>query len=528
MLEWLAACLVVVMLVMIVREIFRKPANFPPGPPVVPLLGSSVAIKLGSTLPHLVFESLGKIYGKIIGFYLFGQPVIILRDYDLIHEAFSKTEFSGREQTFVIQNRSFFMGNGIIFGQGGGWSLHRRFALQQLHDLGVGRPRSELLVQLEVDALVRRLTASGGDLEVNTTFCMSGCNALLQLVAGKRYELDDPVFAQLVNDTDRVMRLASPGNILSLLPWVRHLAPSATGFRALCALRDTTCSLFGEIVEEHRRTLNAGKPRDYVDAFLIEMEKEGAKEKDFTKQHLEILLMDFFQAGIETINSTLCWAVLLLARHPEVQARLHAELDELLGANSLRWSDRQSLPYLQATINEVHRFGTVTNVSVPHFTSFQPVVFNDYVIPRNSLILPDIYHVHHDPSYWSEPERFRPDRFIDQNGQLVHEPRLLMFGTGRRSCLGESLARMEVFLFVGGLLQAFHLELPPDAPPADLSPQAGVTYKPRPFRLRFRPRRPAAPELNVAALALRSEQNSYCIKRSSFSSKVHFKEEREI
>ena len=88
---------------------------------------------------------------------------------------------------------------------------------------------------------------------------------------------------------------------------------------------------------------------------------------------------------------------------------------------------------------------------------------------------------------------------------------------------------MEVFLFIGGLLQAFQLELPPDAPPADLSPQAGVTYKPRPFRLRFRPRRPAGVDgLPPAVTALRNEQNSYCIKRTSFSSKVHFKEEREI
>ena len=100
------------------------------------------------------------------------------------------------------------------------------------------------------------------------------------------YELDDPVFAQLVTDTDRVMRLAGPGNILSLLPWARHLAPRATGFRELCALRDTTCALFGEIVDEHRRTLDVKRPRDYVDAFLIEMDKEDAQENDFTSKHL--------------------------------------------------------------------------------------------------------------------------------------------------------------------------------------------------------------------------------------------------
>ncbi|XP_037089139.1 cytochrome P450 2L1-like [Pollicipes pollicipes] len=309
MIEWLAGALIVAVLLLVVREIYRKPVNFPPGPPLLPLLGSTASLQLGSTLPHLVFQALGKLYGKVIGIYLFGQPVIILRDFEVIRSTLSKSEFSGREQTFVIQNRSFFKGNGIIFGQGAHWSLHRRFALQQLHDLGVGRPRAEGLVQLEVATLVQRLArAAGHPTVVSTNFCLSGCNTVLQIIAGKRYELDDPVFNQLVNDTDTVMRLAGPGNVLSLVPWSRLVAPRATGYRSLCALRDLSCRLFGDIVEEHRRTLDPQRPRDYVDAFLLEMAKDGAEEKDFTKRHLEILLMDFFQAGIETVNSTLCWA----------------------------------------------------------------------------------------------------------------------------------------------------------------------------------------------------------------------------
>jgi len=238
--------------------------------------------------------------------------------------------------------------------------------------------------------------------------------------------------------------------------------------------------------------------------------------------------MDFFQAGIETVNSTLCWACLLLARHPEVQARLQADIDAHVGCEPLRWADRQSLPYLVATINEIHRFGTVTNVSVPHYTSFQSACIGEYVIPQNSLVLPDIYHVHHDPAYWREPDTFRPERFLDAAGQLVHEPRLLAFGTGRRSCIGDSLARMEVFLFLGGLLQAFSLQLPVGSPPPDLTPQAGVTYKPHSYRLRFRPRPASCTEKVPTRSPPSNEVNGYCTKRASFSSKIQYSVEREI
>lgn len=530
--EWAALAVLCIIVVLIFREMYRKPFQFPPGPMRVPLLGSTAALSFGSTLPHLVFEDLGKTYGKAIGLYLFGQPVVILRDYDLIRQAFSRLEFSGREQTFVIQNRSFFTGKGIVFGQGEMWATQRRFAMQQFHTQGIGQARVEALIQNELAELVAMISnqvASGnGELEIYSNFCISSCNCIFQMLAGRRFRLDDPVIVKLIADTDAVMRMAGPGNILSLLPWSRHVAPDATGFKALCQLRDETCAMFAEMIEEHRTTSDAGRPRDYVDAFLEEMKSDKAEERGFTQRQLEIILMDFFQVGIESINSTLCWGLLLLASHPDILVRLQVEIDALKGAEPLTWEDRHRLPFLQATINEIHRYGTVTNVAVPHFTSFQAASLGGHTIPRHTLVLPDVYQVHHDTSYWHKPEQFRPDRFLNAQGQLVHEPRLLAFGTGRRQCLGESLGRMEIFLFLGGLLQAFHLELPSSARPVDLTPQAGVTYKPRQFQLRCRPRSRSCADDVPAPTLTKNEENNYCTKRASFSSKIHYKVEREI
>lgn len=492
--DWLAPLLLVLALVLLTRELFKKPTGFPPGPARVPALGSGAVLSFISQLPHVIFSSLGKQYGSIIGMYLFNQPVVILRDYNLIREAFSRAEFLGREQTFTVRARSFFLGAGIIFGQGESWRRHRKFALRQLHSQEVGwANRAGKLVSREVEELLSLLAkqTSGGtaEIEIHNTFSISSCNAVLEALAGWRFELEDATILRFVEFTEEVMRRAAPGNILSVLPWTRHIAPGATGYADLTKNRDQTSALFRVAIDSAKKTRDSSQPpRHYVDAFLAEMDSETAQARGFTQKHLEIILMDFFQAGVETVNSTLSWACLFLATNPEVQERVQADIDALKGTAPLVWSDRHHLPYLEATINEIHRIGSVANVSVPHFTSFQAASLHGFTIPINTLILPDIYHIHHDAAYWPEPERFRPERFLGAEGELRHEPRLLAFGTGRRQCLGESLARMEVFLFLGRLLQMFRLLLPPGAPPPDPTPLAGVTYKPRPFRLQLQPR----------------------------------------
>lgn len=117
------------------------------------------------------------------------------------------------------------------------------------------------------------------------------------------------------------------------------------------------------------------------------------------------------------------------------------------------------------------------------------VTLNGYTIPAGAQIVPLLYAVHMDPELWDEPEEFRPSRFLDSNGKLASEPKHFMpFGFGKRMCLGEMLARMELFIFFTSLMHAFDLKLPEGASLPSLTGNFGITLSPDPYEVCLLPR----------------------------------------
>lgn len=108
---------------------------------------------------------------------------------------------------------------------------------------------------------------------------------------------------------------------------------------------------------------------------------------------------------------------------------------------------------------------------------------NGYTLPAGSHVIPLLYAVHMDPELWGDPEAFRPSRFIAENGTVSKPEYFMPFGVGRRMCLGDTLARMELFLFFSSLLHKFNLSLPEGAPLPNLNGTVGVTISPEPFEV---------------------------------------------
>lgn len=114
--------------------------------------------------------------------------------------------------------------------------------------------------------------------------------------------------------------------------------------------------------------------------------------------------------------------------------------------------------------------------------------FNGYVLPQNAQVVPLLHAVHMDPELWEDPQDFRPSRFINAEGKVEKPEYFLPFGVGRRMCLGEVLARMEIFLFFSSLLHAFEISVPEGDTLPNLKGVAGITINPHPFRIRLKPR----------------------------------------
>ncbi|KAM5543801.1 hypothetical protein V8D89_002418 [Ganoderma adspersum] len=198
-----------------------------------------------------------------------------------------------------------------------------------------------------------------------------------------------------------------------------------------------------------------------------------------------------FSAGTDTITTSVLTAMLLLTRHPEVQARVYEEIMAVVGTDRLPdMQDRSALPYLDCVIQEFHRF----NPAIPLVThgNSKEDEYLGYRIPKKTWIMANVWAMLHDEKDYPDPETFKPERFLPGERGPERDPRELVYGFGRRLCPGMHLANTYLYLVVVRTIATFELcpeedeKGVPQVPPLDFA--TGLVSVPKPFRCVFKPR----------------------------------------
>ncbi|KAM8953795.1 cytochrome P450 2C31-like isoform 4-T4 [Pelodytes ibericus] len=234
---------------------------------------------------------------------------------------------------------------------------------------------------------------------------------------------------------------------------------------------------FEEALEKHRAQLDINDQRNLIDAYLVkQLEEKPNPGLYFSDDNLTGLAVDLFVAGMETTSSTLRWGLLLMMKYQEIQKNVQDEIDRVIGSAQPQSEHRKEMPYTDAVIHEIQRFGNIVPGGVPRATT-RDVTFRGYFIPKGTSVIPLLASVLQDKDYFEKPEEFYPQHFLDPKGNFVKNEAFLPFGAGRRSCAGENLAKMELFLFFTRLMQKFTF-WPPPGVEVDLTPTRGVTIGP--------------------------------------------------
>ncbi|XP_062032649.1 cytochrome P450 2F5 [Lepus europaeus] len=463
--------------------------RLPPGPRPLPLLGNLLQLRSQDMLTSLT--KLSKEYGSVYTVHLGPRPVVVLSGYQTVKEALvdQGDEFSGRGSYPVFFN--FTKGNGIAFSNGDRWRALRRFSMQILRNFGMGKRSIEERILEEGGFLLAELRRTEGE-PFDPTFVLSRSvsNIICSVIFGSRFDYGDErlhTIISLINDNFQIM--SGPWgewyNIFpSLLDWVP--GPHRRLFRNFGCMK----ALIARSVRDHQASLDPDSPRDFIDCFLTKMAQE--QQDPLSHFHMDTLLMtthNLLFGGTETVGTTLRHAFLALMKFPKVQARVQEEIDRVVGRARLpSLEDRAAMPYTDAVIHEVQRFADIIPMNLPHRVT-RDTDFHGFLIPKGTDVITLLNTVHHDPSQFPAPQEFNPGHFLDDKEAFKKSPAFMPFSAGRRLCLGESLARMELFLFLTAILQNFSLQ-PLVAPEdIDLTPlSSGLGHVPRPFQLCMRAR----------------------------------------
>jgi len=375
-------------------------------------------------------------------------PSIVINCPTLARQLFEKEEFSGRKAADWIVPLRFNKGAfGILNNTGNEWSAQRRFSVKTLKNFGLGKKSLEESIHFEVMEMIETCFSGKGDIKLASDFNVPIINVLWQIVAGDRFDLDKPRDASLMAAIRDCFEI---GFKTDFTPFeVAKIFPNLSGLTRNTEICVEIGAFFVEIIEKHKKDLDPQQPKDFIDVYLLEAEKNG---EVYNSDELMNCIWDFLNAGTETSSTTLKWALLYLTIHQDIQERCRQEVQTVVGGGRTSVADLPNLPFLAATIAEVQRISRVAPFSLPHLTTTATRV-GKFTFPSQTTFFANLSFFCHDPKHWKEPHKFNPERFLSPEGRFLRDDWLLPFGVGRRYCMGEQLARSEIFLFLSTLLQ---------------------------------------------------------------------------
>ncbi|XP_027256248.1 cytochrome P450 2J6 isoform X4 [Cricetulus griseus] len=285
----------------------RRPKNCPPGPWRLPFVGNLFQLDLEQL--HLVIQQFVKKYGNLISLDYGNIPSVVITGLPLIKEAFTHMEQNFLKRPITPIRERVFSNNGLIMSYGQTWKEQRRFALITLRNFGLGRKSLEECIQEEAFHLTNAIGEEEGqpfDPHFKITNAVS--NIICSITFGERFGYEDGQFQELLRLLDEATCLETS---------------------MMCLHPDKTTTSFNE-------------------------------------ENLICSTLDLFFAGTETTSTTLRWALLCMALYPEVQEKVQAEIDRVIGLRRQpSTADRESMPYTNAVIHEVQRIGNIIPLNVP-------------------------------------------------------------------------------------------------------------------------------------------------------------------
>jgi cytochrome P450 len=430
----------------------------PPGPKGWPIVGVALDIRRD---PLAGMRQMARDYGDIVRFTVMMRERILLNRPDLINQVLvlQQSKFHKSELTRKITGR--MLGQGLLISEGDFWRRQRRLVQPAFHR---GRVNEYGATMLEITQAHIRDWRDGEERNMAEEMTALTLDITVRTLFGTTL----PGEAQQVGHSMTFLMRYSLRR--QRLPFrIPETWPTPDNRRADREL-EFIASLVYRIISERQAEANSDHHTDLLALLMGAMDEDGSQ---MTPQQLHDETMTLFIAGHETTAQMLGWTWYALSKNPEAEARLHQELDSVLGGRPAEAADLPRLPYLQSVMNEVLRLYPPAYILARE--NVEPCELGGYEFSPGKTIIFSQWVMHRDPRYFDDPDAFRPERWLDGLENRLPSGAYFPFGDGPRRCIGQGFALLEAAIVTATLAQRFSFRL---APGLVVVPEPLVTLRP--------------------------------------------------
>ncbi|KAK2992326.1 hypothetical protein RJ640_020319 [Escallonia rubra] len=487
------------------RNINGRKKRAPAAAGAWPLVGH-LPLLSGPQLPHVVLGSMADKYGPIFRIKLGVLQELVVSDWKIAKECFTTNDmaFSNRPKSVAVEVMGY---NYAMFGlgpYGSYWRQMRKISMLELlsnHRVGMLVHVRESEVQASIKDIYDTWKKNEGatnilKMEMKPWFGRLTLNMVVRMLAGKQNSCDEHESARTREALRGFLELAGTFTVSDAIPCLRWL--DMGGYEKAMRKNAKEIDYFLEgWLKDHKRKRASGQvkdeQKDFLDVMLSTL--EGASSKDDGGFDVDTIIKStclvFLTGATDTSTVTLTWALALLLNHNHVLEKAQAELDSHVGRKrQVQESDLKNLVYLQAIIKETLRLYPPAAL-LPARESMEDCMVGGYNIPKGTRLVVNLWKIHRDPSVWSDPCEFQPERFLkshkdfDVRGQHFE---LIPFGSGRRICPGITLGLQVVHFILASLIHGFEIKKPSDEP-VDMTESFGMSnMKATPLHVVLAPR----------------------------------------
>ncbi|XP_075515956.1 cytochrome P450 71A8-like [Primulina tabacum] len=444
------------------RKTVGKKWNLPPSPSRLPILGN---LHLLGKLPHRNLQSLAKKHGPLMLLHLGSVPTLVVSSADAAKEIMKTHDlkFADRPDSSVNRRLLYNCKDISVSPYGEYWRQLKSICVLQL--LSNKRVQSfHFIREEETGIMVRKIRdSSRGVVNLSGMFVGITNDIVCRSAFGRKYSEGEKGerFLMLLKEFLVVLQGNTVGNFIPWLSWVDWI----NGFESRMNKVAKEMDYFLEAVIQERlkkgqEIISTGAGDNFVDILLGILMNNNTTGVSIDRDSIKAIILDVFVAGTDTTATVLEWAMTELLRHPAVMKKLQDEVRGILKERQqITDDDLEKMHFLKAVIKETLRFHTPIPMLVPRIAR-EDVEINGYDVMGGTMVMINAWAIGRDPDCWDEPEKFKPERFlnsaIDFKGM---DFKLIPFGAGRRGCPGISFAMANNEFVLANIVHKFDWEL---------------------------------------------------------------------